>query len=179
MAKKTASVTATAAALTKTNEELARKYFDTLRKAQLKAQKQLEDAARKLLLLPNTIQEKARQEAADLLTKYVEALRSASGQPNAAVRVEEALRDYVFGLQNLQVEAQRVVEETAREYQNALREIPQAARDSLQQAYVTYLSEIKDVLADVDFESTEAEAVASVGRSMLAVALSTKAGMIA
>lgn len=178
MAKAKASASSdTAAIVAKTIEELTRKYFDKLRKVQSDTQKRIETAVRKLIRVPQDLQEAGRNQSVDLLTNYIEALKTASTDPEAVKLVEEALHDYVAGLQSLQIDIQRDIENALRDYTRTLEELPFSVRNNIQAAYAEYLAQMKDMMTEADPESMDPDILAALGQSILTVALYTRAAL--
>lgn len=159
----------------KLSEDLARGYFESVREVQADVQRDAETAVRKLTSVTSDVQDRLRDDVAKVVAAYIDALKGASGQPDALRRVEQAYLDYVSGLQAAHAKAGGRVEDALRDYAAVVLEVPRAARARGETAYREFVTEMQAALAGVEVDGLAADDVAVIGRNMLSVALANQA----
>jgi hypothetical protein len=123
------------------------------------------------------VQTKARNDAIELVDAYIQGLRDSLGHPDAAQRLEVAVRSYVLGLQRIAEEAQKDVAEGMRDYATALRELPTDVQRGIQEAYAEYTSSLQERVTEIDFTEISPQDLIALGQSMATVAMHMRAAL--
>ena len=152
----------------------ARDFFDALQKTQKGVQQEVTAVVRKIAAVPQEVQDKARQELIEAINTYVEALKNAFGKADAAIRMEEAWRNYNAAIQQMVDHAQKRVADALQDYFEKIQILPEQARKDVAAAYAEYLSTLQQTFVDRDVAAAEPETLAAVAQSMLVVAASAR-----
>lgn len=163
--------------LRKNTDALARGFFDALQETQKELQQSVAIAVRKFALVPQEVHEKARRELIEAVNTYVDALRSAFGEPDMSTRIDEALRNYNAGIQLVVDHAQKRVAVAVQEYIAQIGILPEQARKGVESAYARYLLTLGQTFLDRDVEREQPETLAAVAQSMLVVAASARTAL--
>jgi hypothetical protein len=162
---------------TKVAEDLTRRYIDSLRKLQGSVQKKVETVARGLSASPAQLQTRVRNDSMELINAYIDSLRNALGQSDSALRTEQAIRDYILGVQKLSEDTNKDLAEAVRDYAATIRDLPADVQKGIQEAYAAYAASLDEALGEMDIAGASPDEILALGQSLTTVALYTRAAL--